>query len=121
RLALQTGVQAWVDSHPGQATYSRCQQTVRSRALDRLPQRRSLVRSHFPSDERLATLFSPFPHTIPLVVPFCTCGGRTMIRRCLGACLLTAVLGYLPATGQQPPKGFEPLFNGKNLTGWKVS
>jgi hypothetical protein len=33
------------------------------------------------------------------------------------------VLGMLPAAGSddaKPPKGFVPLFNGKDLTGWKV-
>src|SRR5206468_2766048 len=61
---------------------------------------------------------------MPRVVPFYSCGGRTMIRRYSGACLLTAALCYLAlgqSAAQQPPKGFEPLFNGKNLTGWKVS
>ena len=43
-----------------------------------------------------------------------------MMRRC--CFLLSLVLGApLAARADEAvPKGFEPLFNGKNLTGWKV-
>src|SRR5947209_17914656 len=47
-----------------------------------------------------------------------------MIRRWLVLFLLAAALCYLPSgqsADQEPPKGFEPLFNGKDLTGWKVN
>src|SRR5271168_226805 len=56
---------------------------------------------------------------------FCTLlGDLIMIRRCFGlALLLVSCIGLpiaLPAADEKPPAGFEPLFNGKDLTGWKV-
>jgi hypothetical protein len=44
------------------------------------------------------------------------------MRRCLllSVLLLWAVPGPVPA-GDKPPPGFEPLFNGRNLEGWKAT
>src|SRR5438105_3593988 len=46
-----------------------------------------------------------------------------MKRHCIPAALATlVVLGLsprLPGGGDRPPPGFERLFNGKDLTGWK--
>jgi hypothetical protein len=45
-----------------------------------------------------------------------------MTRGCLIPLVLTVVLGTLPSVRaeDQTPPGFEPLFNGKDLSGWKV-
>ncbi|HYF37000.1 MAG TPA: DUF1080 domain-containing protein [Prosthecobacter sp.] len=40
-----------------------------------------------------------------------------MIPRCLLLCFLAAIAS---AADSQPPAGFVPLFNGKDLTGWKI-
>src|SRR5262245_10043078 len=51
-------------------------------------------------------------------------GGRSMPRtRWIAlavACLLAAGSFSLRAADDKPPEGFTPLFNGKNLAGWKV-
>jgi Domain of Unknown Function (DUF1080) len=47
-----------------------------------------------------------------------------MLRRCLSVLALAAACCWLPAAfpADDPvPSGFEPLFNGKDLTGWKVN
>jgi hypothetical protein len=47
-----------------------------------------------------------------------------MARRWMYLFWLAAAFCTLPAAqsaDQEPPKGFEPLFNGKDLTGWKVN
>src|SRR5215472_1416918 len=48
-----------------------------------------------------------------------------MLRRCLCLALLTLSSGWLPIArtaddDNKPPAGFAALFNGKDLTGWKV-
>jgi hypothetical protein len=52
-------------------------------------------------------------------------GEQTMKRCCVCLLAVLAVVGVLPAALPAPdkdaPEGFEPLFNGKDLTGWKVN
>jgi hypothetical protein len=44
------------------------------------------------------------------------------MRRCVFAAALAAALAWVPAAraDKDVPEGFEPLYNGKDLTGWKV-
>src|SRR5262245_27770386 len=51
-------------------------------------------------------------------------GEPAMLRRCFCLASLILTLGWLPAArtadDNKPPEGFTALFNGKDLTGWKV-
>ena len=43
------------------------------------------------------------------------------MKRLLGLCVVAFFMlsGHVPAGGDKPPEGFESLFNGRDLTGWK--
>jgi hypothetical protein len=62
-------------------------------------------------------------HNRPAGIGTAHSGGPRM-HRSLYLWTLLIVLGVLATAGageKDPPKGFEPLFNGKDLTGWKVN
>ena len=43
-----------------------------------------------------------------------------MVRSLMISLFLASWL-VIPGRGDEPPKGFEPLFNNKDLTGWKAT